>query len=271
IVRELLKFAEPRQLYRGAKPEMWSPAEKTALAGAEAEYEDITSTQVDEAFENVESPITERAGPHPVTWTPTPWTTPVNQAFAYGPEVEYHHYRAPVGRRFLVAVALLEAFFARTGLGPQVENVEGDVDLREYALGTYRGSDLAGTFARHPMHHLDGVFAEPRPFLPGEFVTTDSGAGLVHMAPDHGEYDFELCKAHGLNPKFVVEADGRYREDWAWLPRTDERSMSVINPKFNAPDGPICSDLREAGALLAASADYRHSYPHSWRSKRSEE
>ena len=267
IVRELLKFAETRQLYRGAKPVMWSPVEKTALAEAEVEYEDITSTQIDVAFEIVESPIPELVGAHAVIWTTTPWTIPVNQALAYGPEVEYHHYRAPDGRRFLVAVALLEAFFARTGLGPQVENVEGDVDLREYALGTYRGSDLAGTFARHPMHHLDGFFAEPRPFLPGEFVTTDSGTGLVHMAPDHGEDDFELCKAHGLNPKFVVEADGRYREDWAWLPRTDERSMSVINPKFNAPDGPICSDLREAGALLAASADYRHSYPHSWRSK----
>ena len=87
------------------------------------------------------------------------------------------------------------------------------------------------------------------------------------MAPDHGEDDFELCKAHGLNPKFVVEADGRYREDWAWLGRSDPRNMSVINPKFNAPDGPICEDLREAGALLAASADYQHSYPHSWRSK----
>jgi len=61
--------------------------------------------------------------------------------------------------------------------------------------------------------------------------------------------------------------DGRYRDDWGWLGGTDERRMSVINPKFNAPDGPICSDLREAGALLAASADYAHSYPHSWRSK----
>src|SRR5690606_3154930 len=115
--------------------------------------------------------------------------------------------------------------------------------------------------------HLGGFYAEPRPFLPGEFVTTDSGTGLVHMAPDHGEDDFELCKAHGIGPKFVVEADGRCRADSAWLPRTDERSMSVINPKFNAPDGPVCSDLREAGALLSASADYRHSYPHSWRSK----
>jgi isoleucyl-tRNA synthetase len=129
------------------------------------------------------------------------------------------------------------------------------------------GSQLAGTIARHPMHHLGGFFAEPRPFLPGEFVTTDSGTGLVHMAPDHGEDDFELCRAHGIEPKFVVEADGRYREDWGWLPRTDERSMSVINPKFNAPDGPVCADLREAGALLAASHDYAHSYPHSWRSK----
>ncbi len=126
-----------------------------------------------------------------------------------------------------------------------------------------KGSELAGTVARHPMHHLGGFFAEPRPFLPGEFVTTDTGTGLVHMAPDHGEDDFELCKAYGLNPKFAVEGDGKYREDWGWL----GGQGSVINPKFNAPDGPICADLREAGALLAASADYKHSYPHSWRSK----
>ena len=91
------------------------------------------------------------------------------------------------------------------------------------------------------MHHLGGFFAKPRPFLPGEFVTTDTGTGLVHMAPDHGEDDFELCKAHGIDPVFAVEGDGKYREDWAWL----GGQGSVINPKFNAPDGPICSDLRE--------------------------
>ncbi|MEP6869940.1 MAG: class I tRNA ligase family protein, partial [Novosphingobium sp.] len=62
---------------------------------------------------------------------------------------------------------------------------------------------------------------------------------------------------------FAVEADGKYRADWAWLGGLG----SVINPKFNAPDGPICEALREAGGLLAASADYKHSYPHSWRSK----
>jgi isoleucyl-tRNA synthetase len=113
------------------------------------------------------------------------------------------------------------------------------------------------------MHKLGGFFAKPRPFLPGEFVTTDSGTGLVHMSPDHGEDDFELCKAHGIDPVFAVEGDGKYREDWLWL----GGQGSVINPKFNAPDGPINSDLREAGALLAASSEYQHSYPHSWRSK----
>src|SRR5439155_3139438 len=125
------------------------------------------------------------------------------------------------------------------------------------------GSDLVGTIARHPMHKLGGFFAKPRPFLPGDFVTTDQGTGLVHMAPDHGEDDFELCKAHGIDPVFAVDAGGMYRPDWLWL----GGQGSVINAKFNAPDGPICSDLREAGALLAASADFKHSYPHSWRSK----
>ena len=107
------------------------------------------------------------------------------------------------------------------------------------------------------------ILRRPRPFLPGDFVTTEQGTGLVHMAPDHGEDDFLLCKANGIEPVFAVEGDGRYRADWAWL----GGQGSVINAKFNAPDGPICSDLRAAGALLAASADYKHSYPHSWRSK----
>jgi len=261
IVAELLKFAESGQLYRGAKPVMWSPVEKTALAEAEVEYEDIVSTQIDVAFEIVESPIPELVGAHAVIWTTTPWTIPVNQAIAYNPNIDeedftgsYATFRALDGRLFLLSRALVAGFAKRSGLSLTEESaISPDA--------------LAGTVARHPMHHLGGFFAEPRPFLPGEFVTTDSGTGLVHMAPDHGEDDFELCRANGILPQFVVEADGRYRDNWAWLPRTDERSMSVINPKFNAPDGPICSDLREAGALLAASADYKHSYPHSWRSK----
>ncbi len=253
IVEELLRFAETGQLYRGAKPVMWSPVEKTALAEAEVEYEDIVSTQIDVAFEITESPIPELVGAHAVVWTTTPWTIPVNQAIAYGPDVEYALFEEAGGtERYLVAKNLLEAFEKRTNI----------VSL---GLTVIKGSDLAGSVARHPMrgHFPEGFFARPRPFLPGDFVTTDQGTGLVHMAPDHGEDDFLLCKANGIDPVFAVEGDGKYRLDWAWL----GGQGSVINAKFNAPDGPICSDLREAGALLAASADFTHSYPHSWRSK----
>ena len=307
IVRELLKFAANDMLYRGAKPVMWSPVEKTALAEAEIEYEDIVSTQIDVAFEIVESPIAELVGAHAVIWTTTPWTIPVNQALAYGPEIEYvaHHGRQfkqldfslpPLGDNLqlvwegvvLVAAKLFDDFRGRSAFIPD--------DLFK-PLWTGKGSDLAGTIARHPIYNYlrhsreSGnpeqasadptlgsrfrgndkdweraleFYARPRPFLDGSaFVTTDGGTGLVHMSPDHGEDDFDLCKANGLDPVFAVEGDGKYRADWGWL----GGQGSVINPKFNAPDGPICTDLREAGGLLAASADYRHSYPHSWRSK----
>ncbi len=275
IVAELMKFAEAGNLYRGSKPVMWSPVEETALAEAEVEYEDITSTQIDVAFEITESPIPELVGAHAVIWTTTPWTIPVNQAIAYGPDVDYllcevqvdgphdivpapQPHEGRLGQKFIIAEKLFAAFEQRSKL--DFVRPVGEVKR-------IKGSELAGTLARHPMHHLGGFYARPRPFLPGDFVTTDSGTGLVHMSPDHGEDDFLLCKANGIDPVFAVTNGGLYRDDWAWLGGDDERRRSVINKPFNSPEGPICSDLSEAGALLAASEDYPHSYPHSWRSK----
>ena len=321
IVTELMKFAESGQLYRGAKPVMWSPVEKTALAEAEVEYEDVVSTQIDVAFEIVDAPnAPELVGAYAVIWTTTPWTIPVNQALAYGPEIEYSLIEATVhvsggdehpwywNEKLLVASKLVGGLFGKITEGQRSRTgriVWGDVRT----IATYKGSQLAGATARHPMANLfrhpglepgsrflatseegsgtpgqargDGgsgagaglnidpnsplaeFFLRPRPFLPGDFVTTDAGTGLVHMAPDHGEDDFLLCKAHGIEPVFAVDAAGMYREDWAWL----GGQGSVINKKFVSADGPICSDLRASGGLLAASDDFRHSYPHSWRSK----
>ncbi|MEM1133955.1 MAG: isoleucine--tRNA ligase [Pseudomonadota bacterium] len=321
IVAELLKFAESGQLYRGAKPVMWSPVEKTALAEAEVEYEDITSTQIDVAFEIVEAPncpaiqelIDKGEKVRAVIWTTTPWTIPVNQALAYGEDIDYVIFTME-GQHLIFAKHLLTEVYMRIGF----EKVDGVIQDQlgqkdwERKGKLFKGSQLAGAIAKHPMadafssplpfrggagsggvpqvqrqdysphpnpspegegldraplinrdSELAEFFTRPRPFLPGDFVTTDAGTGLVHMAPDHGEDDFDLCKAHGINPVFAVDSDGQYREDWAWLPR----SGSVINKKFVAADGPICNDLREAGALLSASDDFAHSYPHSWRSK----
>ncbi len=291
IVGELLKFAESGQLYRGAKPVMWSPVEKTALAEAEVEYEDIVSTQIDVAFEIDSAPnAPELEGAYAVIWTTTPWTIPVNQALSYGPEIEYalvdlgynagvvgmasleaelanHPFRDLWEKQFIIATALVPFFEAR--LREELKRISAPLSggstygVWTNVVRTIRGSDLAEATARHPMHALGGFFAKPRPFLPGAFVTTDAGTGLVHMAPDHGEDDFELCKQYGIDPVFAIDGAGMYRADWAWL----GGQGSVINKKFVSADGPICSDLREAGALLAASDDFKHSYPHSWRSK----
>ncbi|MBL4719372.1 MAG: isoleucine--tRNA ligase [Erythrobacter sp.] len=274
IVAELMKFAEAGNLYRGSKPVMWSPVEETALAEAEVEYEDITSTQIDVAFKITESPNEDLVGAHAVIWTTTPWTIPVNQALAYGPEIEYALITWP-NAKYLLARDLAAEFIKRVTTVPSGQPIEPwpEADQWDERVTLVQSSDLAGTKARHPMHHLGGFYAKPRPFLPGDFVTTDSGTGLVHMSPDHGEDDFLLCRANGLEPVFAVMADGRYRDDWEWLGAGDldengkERRRSVINKPFNSPEGPICSDLREAGALLSASDDYQHSYPHSWRSK----
>ncbi len=314
IVSELLKFATSGQLYRGAKPVMWSPVEKTALAEAEVEYEDITSTQIDVAFEIVEAPnAPELVGAYAVIWTTTPWTIPVNQAIAYGPDVEYRLVEWD-NRKLLIADALVTAAWYRFRGSKVVSTVSDEtgsyLEIVEYnesdplPLGIkIKGSALAGAIARHPLHNLachpgegrdpayagavgeeqldpglrrddregaaqpNSFYARPRPFLPGDFVTTDQGTGLVHMAPDHGEDDFLLCKANGIDPVFAVTADGTYRTDrpdWLWL----AGQGNVISDKLNGPDGAICTALREAGALLAASKDYRHSYPHSWRSKK---
>ncbi|MDF0487676.1 isoleucine--tRNA ligase [Sphingomonas sp. H39-1-10] len=309
IVGELLKFAESGQLYRGAKPVMWSPVEKTALAEAEVEYEDVVSTQIDVAFEIVEAPnAPELVGAHGVIWTTTPWTIPVNQALAYGPEIEYSHFRLELavdgtvgflngdaklqpalawlkshgidfhGKRYLIADQLADRFLM--AVQKQIDRLPkpeiGFSEIKAIVRGVteepagyasklqrFVGNQLNGATARHPMHRLGGFFARPRPFLAGDFVTTDAGTGLVHMAPDHGEDDFLLCKAHGIDPVFAVDGAGMYRADWLWL----GGQGSVINKKFVSAEGPICSDLRAAGALLAASDDFAHSYPHSWRSK----
>ena len=271
IVSELMKFAESGQLYRGAKPVMWSPVEKTALAEAEVEYEDIVSTQLDVAFEIVESAIPELVGAHAVIWTTTPWTIPSNQAIAY--KEDDHYLLAQLGeRKFLVSGLRYPSLTQRLpGEWSQVTNDQGEPIV-------IRGSDLAGTMVRHPMAAKfpeSDFYTRLRPFLDGsEFVTTESGTGLVHMAPDHGEDDFDLCKVHGIEPVFAVGPDGLFRDDWPWLGANDERRRAVINPNLNAPPnedgtgGPICEDLKAAGALLSASTDYKHSYPHSWRSKK---
>ncbi len=122
---------------------------------------------------------------------------------------------------------------------------------------------LEGATALHPMHKLGGgFFAKPRPFLRGRVRHHRRGTGLVHMAPTMARTT-SCCARHTASTGLRGAGRRHLSPDWAWL----GGQGSVINKKFVSADGPICSDLREVGALLSASDDFRHSYPHSWRSK----
>ncbi|OYV83193.1 MAG: isoleucine--tRNA ligase, partial [Acidiphilium sp. 21-68-69] len=184
IAAEIHKFAASGALYRGLRPVMWSPVEKTALAEAEVEYQDRRDTAIWVRFPVIGGDL---EGAAIVIWTTTPWTIPGNRALAAGPEFEYvviriadttEHSLAREGERLVVAAELLDAFAAETGItAHEVEQ-------------TLRGKDLGALVCAHPLRGQGYDYDVP--LLLGDFVTTEAGTGFVHMAPAHGEDDFFL-------------------------------------------------------------------------------
>ncbi|MCQ9156235.1 isoleucine--tRNA ligase [Acidomonas methanolica] len=265
IVAEIGRFLLNGQLYRGLRPVMWSPVEKTALAEAEIEYHDIVSTTIHVAFPIIADPTPGQAlaDVSAVIWTTTPWTIPANRALAYGPEITYVVLRAdevtesslvPPGAKLLIAEERVAAFCAETGI------------LAHHILYTLPGEALEGAISAHPLRGKGYEFDVP--MLPGDFVTTEAGTGLVHMAPAHGQDDFALTQKYGIEVPELVRDDGTYA---AWTPH-----FAGIHV-FKAAD-PVCEALAEAmqrwtgngdaPAGLLARGSILHSYPHSWRSRK---
>ena len=204
IASEICKFLLNGALYRGLRPVLWSPVEKTALAEAEVEYHDHTSTTIWVRF-----PVApgHRAagdsGASLVIWTTTPWTIPGNRAIAAGAEFDYALVHvdgvaetrlARVGEKLVVALELLPQFLKDVGIATH------------HIVHVFRGADLAGTVCAHPLRGRGYDFAVPV-FL-GDFVTIEAGTGLVHIAPNAGEDDFVLGRQHGLE---VADTRGRRR------------------------------------------------------------
>ncbi|MBB4286271.1 isoleucine--tRNA ligase [Roseospira goensis] len=251
IARELGTFLMNGSLYRGAKPVMWSVVEKTALADAEVEYADHTSTTIWVRFPVHRTTVPALENAAVVIWTTTPWTMPGNRAIAYGDDVTYAVVRvtevaegslAVPGERFAVARDLVEQVCADAGItGHEV-------------AATVSGADLAGTVCHHPWH--DRGYDFPVPLLPGDFVTTDQGTGFVHIAPGHGEDDYWLGMAHGIAVPATVDGDGTYFEH---VPLFAGQHVFKVAPA-------VLDAMRDVGALLAHGT-LVHSYPHSWRSK----
>ncbi|GJD47844.1 Isoleucine--tRNA ligase [Methylobacterium crusticola] len=271
IARELMTFAMTGQLYRGSKPVMWSVVEKTALAEAEVEYEDHVSDTIWAAFPVVAAPgAPDLAGARVVIWTTTPWTIPANRAVAYSRKVSYGLYRvvaAPQenwsqpGVRYVVADQLAGDVFKAA----RVEAYERVAEVPAEAL--------AGLTLAHPLAAWNPGYGHAVPMLEGDHVTDEAGTGFVHTAPGHGREDFELWMASGRALRergietaiaYAVDADGALTEAAPGL--TGRRVLTDKGEKGDANKAVIAA-LTQAGTLVARGT-LRHSYPHSWRSKK---
>ena len=264
IVGEFHKVLMSGRLYRGSKPVMWSPVERTALADAEVEYHNQNSPMIWVKF-----PVTSGRSDDAkvVIWTTTPWTIPANRAISYGPKIAYGLYRveevepaaegaepgAKTGEMLIVADKLHEEVFkaAKITAWSRVEPV-----------------DPAGLVCAHPLASLSPGYGFPVKLLAGDHVTDDAGTGFVHTAPGHGVDDYLVWLAHGEReiPE-TVDANGAYFDSVPLF-----GGLQVIEAegkkagKFGPANGAVMAKLTEAGTLLA-NGRLEHSYPHSWRSK----
>ena len=187
IAAELGKILMDGSLYRGAKPVMWSPVEKTALAEAEIEYFDRTSTTIYARFPVVRTSHNALAGATVVIWTTTPWTMPGNRATAYGEDIDYGTWKVTavdeasltrVGERLVVADALADTVAEACG----ITGFERETSVP--------ASAFADTVLHHPLHGKG--YDHEVPMLPADYVTTEQGTGIVHIAPGHGAEDYLL-------------------------------------------------------------------------------
>ena len=240
IVEEFQKFIMDGSLYRGSKPVMWSVVEKTALAEAEVEYEEHVSPTIFVKF-----PVSGMDDTYAVIWTTTPWTIPGNRAIAFAPGLTYGLYAAN-GEQLVLCDNLAAQVMAAA-------------DIEDYQR--VRDIDPSELTCAHPLAAQGYDFDVP--VLSGDFVTDETGTGLVHIAPGHGQDDFELGMQHNIEVPFTVDEAGVYLDSVPVF-----AGKRVLNDKGKDGDanGAVIGALVEANALLA-KGKLRHQYPHSWRSK----
>lgn len=249
ILRTFAAFVRRGLVYRSKKPVYWSIPCATALAEAEIEYKDHTSSSIWVAFK-LDEESNARLGlkdAEIVIWTTTPWTMPSNLAMAVNPDVEYVAVSAGA-RTFIVGEPLVESFVKACKIeNPQVKPVG-------------KGSEIEGISAFHPFcNRKSTVFC-------ARYVTTDSGTGVVHIAPGHGLEDYQVGLEHGLDIYSPLDDEGKYVDDGQVPAELVGISVLENDSGRSAANGAVLELLDKKGALLNIEK-ISHQYPHCWRSK----
>ena len=238
-------------IYRGLKSVHWSPSSQTALAEAELEYpEGHTSPSLYAAFPmlSLAESAKKALGPYlselgVAIWTTTPWTIPANLAVAVNPDLTYAVVEAASGQPFhylLIAKDLAERLSQVLGVDLTVKT-------------TLVGKALERCTYRHPLFDRESPI-----LIGGDYVTTESGTGLVHTAPGHGEEDFKVGQRYGLSILSPVDEKGNFTEEAGPF-----KGLNVLKDANDA----IIEALTQAGSLLKQEA-YVHKYPYDWRTKK---
>ena len=225
-------------IFKGLKPVYWSPSSETALAEAEIEYKDVTSTSIYVAFPVVDGKNVLSTNCELIIWTTTPWTIPANLAICANGELEYSVICAN-DRYFVIAKEL-------------VEKVAQELGFEDYkVIKTIPGVQLEGITYKHP------IYGRISPVILGEHVTLDAGTGLVHTAPGHGDDDFIVGKKYGLDILCPVDSRG-------YMTAEAGEFEGLFYENANEA---VLNRLTELNALLHAH-QFSHSYPHDWRTRK---
>ena len=246
------QMANKGYIYRGLKPVHWSPSSRTALAEAELEYpEGHTSpsiyaafpvTKLGEAIEETLSSFMPDLGV--AIWTTTPWTIPGNLAIAVNPDLNYAVVKVELEekqpRYLIVAADMVEKLSEK--LGAEMSPIE-----------TIPGKDLEHSTYRHPLFDRESEIV-----IGGDYITTESGTGLVHTAPGHGQEDYIVGQRYGLPILSPVDDRGIFTEQAGQF-----AGLNVLNGGNEA----IIEALKQAGSLLKEEP-YQHKYPYDWRTKK---
>jgi isoleucyl-tRNA synthetase len=243
-VAEFGKLYLNGSVYKGKKPVYWCASCKTALAEAEVEYQDHTTPSIYVKFaciSDVAARLPKLSGEKVsvVIWTTTPWTIPANLAIAFHEDFLYVAVKVK-GEVLILAKDLLDYCLEAFGFRNEPHEI----------LDEFSGSVLEGLKCRHPLIDRESLL------ILAPFVTLDAGTGCVHIAPGHGQEDYEIGMKYGLENYAPVDDDGNFTHDVK-----DFAGQFVF-----AANGAINAKLKETGALLR-EMDIQHTYPHCWRCK----
>ncbi len=254
ILRQLGKLVEHGRVYKGEKPVLWCGYCETALADAEVEYAPHRSLSVTVVFP---SEIAGKTRYYPI-WTTTPWTLPANQAVAVGREINYAILEiteeiGPLkkGAEFVIAQEIYNLLDKKEGA--DWLKIKEKLKIKKTMTGTELEKE--NPRLQHPVDPRRTV-----PLVVGNFVGTDQGTGLVHIAPGHGEDDFHVGETYGLSRETPVDERGRYGE------KIKEIEADWVGKKIGEM-GTLMTSFLEKGGKLLTSEVIEHSYPHCWRCK----